>query len=349
MSPRIIFLGENWYGSCARACCYALRRLGCDVQDIDVQTIFPRLRKLSSRLVLRLFRKRLIEEYNDLIIRAAVKFQPDILLAFKGTYVKADTLKQLRERNILLYNYYPDTSIYAHNSLIPQALPEYDCIFYTKKFFKNDVKSKISIKESVFVPHGYDPEIHFIPELDERDIEQFGHEVVVIATHTNYKEKVLDRLVSIMPNIDLHIYGNNWNENSRSLLLRKHIKGYALEGATYAKAINYCSINIAVMSGHVFGASQGDETTTRTFEIPACGGFMIHERTDEVLEFYEENKEIVCFGSLEELAEKIDYYLKHHDERNAIASAGYKRCVPAYSYDNRMAEIIKWHEKSSKA
>ena len=37
---RILFLGENWYGSCARACCYALRRLGCDVTDIDVQTFF---------------------------------------------------------------------------------------------------------------------------------------------------------------------------------------------------------------------------------------------------------------------------------------------------------------------
>jgi spore maturation protein CgeB len=97
------------------------------------------------------------------------------------------------------------------------------------------------------------------------------------------------------------------------------------------------------MSGIVLGASQGDETTTRTYEIPACGGFMLHERTDEVLELFEEGKEMACFGSIQELAEKINFYLAHPEERESIARAGYERCVPAYSYDHRMAEIIKWH------
>src|SRR5207237_639841 len=87
-----------------------------------------------------------------------------------------------------------------------------------------------------------------------------------------------------------------------------------------------------------------DETTTRTYEIPACGGFMLHERNEEVLELYEEGKEIACFDSAEELREKILYYLRHQQERERIALAGYKRCVPAYSYDNRMSEIVRWHE-----
>lgn len=76
---------------------------------------------------------------------------------------------------------------------------------------------------------------------------------------------------------------------------------------------------------------------------------MLHERTEEFLGLFTEGKEMACFGSAEELAERIDYYLAHPEERAAIAAAGRERCVPAYSYDNRMAEIIRWHEEHSTA
>ena len=40
---------------------------------------------------------------------------------------------------------------------------------------------------------------------------------------------------------------------------------------------------------------------------------------------FEDKKEIVIFdGSAQDLKEKIDYYLKHEDERRSIAKAGYE-------------------------
>ena len=72
---------------------------------------------------------------------------------------------------------------------------------------------------------------------------------------------------------------------------------------------------------------------------------MLHERNFEVLELYREGEEIECFDSAEELAEKIEYYLADPAEREQIARAGYARCVPAYSYDNRMAELLRWHRE----
>jgi spore maturation protein CgeB len=88
-----------------------------------------------------------------------------------------------------------------------------------------------------------------------------------------------------------------------------------------------------------------DETTTRTYEIPACAGFMLHEHTQELQRLFEEDKEVACFGSGRELAEKIEFYLAHPEQRKAIASAGHARCVPAYSYDHRVAQILRWHSR----
>jgi spore maturation protein CgeB len=120
-----------------------------------------------------------------------------------------------------------------------------------------------------------------------------------------------------------------------------------LTGSRYAKAIRAARINLAITSWA--GRVEVDETTTRTFEIPACVGFMLHERTPELLELYEEGREVTAFGSVEELASKIEYYLAHPEEREAIAHAGHVRCVPAYSYDSRVKEILRYHDSHSTA
>lgn len=344
MSLRILFLGENWYGSCARACCYSLRRLGHHVWDVDSHSYLPRLRRPSSRVIRRILEHRLVAEYNEAVLQVAATFRPDFLLAFKGTYVKASILRYLRGQDIATYNYYPDTSAFAHGRRLPMALPEYDCVFYTKRFWKADVSTRLKLKAAKFVRHGYDPEIHRPWELDGRDHREFGHDVVVIATHTPQKEAFLRELLRLGGRMDLCIWGNGWSGRCKSPSLKWAIQGAALEGTSYSKAIRAGRINLALLSGPVRGSSQGDETTTRTFEIPASGGFMLHERTREVLELYDENREIACFDSPREAVDKISHFLGNHTEREAVARAGHERCVPAYSYDNRMTEIIEWHQ-----
>ncbi len=294
--------------------------------------------------MLRVLEGRLHREYNNAVLNAASNFHPDILIAFKGSYLKAETLASLKQTGIRLYNYYPDRLALAGKLFIEDAIPQYDCFFDTKQSWDNGLSNRLKPKNRVFVPHGYDPEVHRPLELSQTDAKQYGCDVSLIATHSPRKEQMLRELIALKPDLNLLIWGNQWREKNQTPALGKHLAGPAIEGSFYAKALRATRINLAVM-----GVKPGveDKTTTRTYEIPACGGFMLHERTDEVLELFEEGKEIACFGDVRELAEKIEYYLAHPDERAKIAAAGYARCVPAYSYDNRMAEIIRWHEEHS--
>ena len=69
-----------------------------------------------------------------------------------------------------------------------------------------------------------------------------------------------------------------------------------------------------------------DLQTTRSVEIPACGAFMLAERTEEHLELFEEGKEAEFFGSRDELLQKVRYYLTHAEDANRLPPPAAERC-----------------------
>lgn len=82
---------------------------------------------------------------------------------------------------------------------------------------------------------------------------------------------------------------------------------------------------------------------SRTFEVPACGGFLMTGVSDDNLgEYYELGKEMVVFKNKEDLVTKAKYYLEHEEERQAIAMAGFKRTLKEHTYVYRFNEIFKF-------
>ena len=79
----------------------------------------------------------------------------------------------------------------------------------------------------------------------------------------------------------------------------------------------------------------------RVLDIMACGGFVLTNRQPEIGEYFEEGKEIAVFHSLEECIEKIDYYLRHEQERQQVAAAGQKKVQDIFSYRNGIEKLIR--------
>jgi spore maturation protein CgeB len=73
----------------------------------------------------------------------------------------------------------------------------------------------------------------------------------------------------------------------------------------------------------------------RDFEVPMSGGFYMVEYMEELKEFYDIGKEIVCYADPADLADKITYYLAHDLEREEIRRAGYERCKKHHTWHKR--------------
>lgn len=79
----------------------------------------------------------------------------------------------------------------------------------------------------------------------------------------------------------------------------------------------------------------------RDFEVPMSGGFYMVEYMEELGEFFDIDKEIVCYTSKEDLANKVKYYLTHDDQRERIRKAGHERCLRDHSWHKRFQMAFK--------
>jgi len=176
-------------------------------------------------------------------------------------------------------------------------------------------------------------------ELDDVDHARYDCDVSFIGTWSPKKQRLLEHVQRELPEIRLRIWGSQWEKARGSLGSR--IEGRHVLGIEYAKSLISSKINLAILSEVRTGASAGDQITARTFQIPATGAFMLHERTDEFGDYFREGIECACFETPEDLTTAIAYFLEHPRQRQEIAQAGYRRCLQSgYAVDDRAGVVL---------
>ena len=342
---RALAVCDVWYGSNGFAGAKALRRAGWDVLIVPEWDYVPtKWRTTPMRAVARLIRPAAVREFNDELVRQAERWRPDLLLVFKGTFVDAKTIRRLRGMGVRAYCFFPDVSFRAHGPWIPKALSEYDWVFTTKGFGLVDMRDQLGVTRASLLRHGFDPDVHRPVPLTADDERNFGCDVSFIGTWSEKKETVIAALKAARPQLRIRVWGEFWDRARAPELGKGVIEGHEVVGDQYARAIGASRINLAVLSERRVGSSQGDRVTSRTFHIPAAGGFMLHERTDELLTLFREGSECACFEGVDELARVVDEYLGDDERRKAVAERGHRLVWARDSWDHRIREILERHD-----
>lgn len=79
----------------------------------------------------------------------------------------------------------------------------------------------------------------------------------------------------------------------------------------------------------------------RVWDILGCGGFLLTNYQAEIPEYFEIGKELETYESMEELEQKVQYYLTHDDERMEIAINGYEKVAKQHTYEHRITEMLR--------
>ncbi len=63
----------------------------------------------------------------------------------------------------------------------------------------------------------------------------------------------------------------------------------------------------------------------RVFDVPVSGGFLLTDWKETLADLFDEKTELAVYHSIEEMQDKVRYYLKHESERQALASRAASR------------------------
>jgi spore maturation protein CgeB len=83
-----------------------------------------------------------------------------------------------------------------------------------------------------------------------------------------------------------------------------------------------------------------EQVKGRHFEISACGGFQISYYVEGLERHYQIGQEIALCASPDDLIDTIRYYLKHEDEREAIALRAYERTTREHTMVRRFRDLL---------
>ena len=339
---KVIVVGESWNGSNCTGLARGFRGCGHAVDLIGLETFFPTVdRSLLARGMRRALSPFYRDQFNRRLLSSVRSRRPDLVVVYKGTAVRPATLAEIRKSSVWLCFVMPDITWQHHWLLDSRIFGYFDHIFTTKEFGVEDFKTRLNVRSVSLLPHGYDPTVHRPLTLDShRHIGNARRPISFIGTWSLGKERTLAHLAAAVSPDKLNIWGDGWGRVAAPVL-QPSIRGEAVFGDFYAAAITETRINLGLLSERVPGSVSGDQVTSRTFHIPACGGFLLHKRTAELANFYKEGREIACFESCDELVEKVRYYLDHEAERAQIARAGYSRCIRDHSLKNRAEAIVE--------
>jgi hypothetical protein len=316
----------------------ALQDLGHLVVGID--TISPEIQRRATMPMERLRRKfwgpRDLGQINEQVIQMVETHSPDILWIDKGLIIDPDTLLRVKKilPRIVRLSYSPDDMLNPDNqsNQYLHGIPLYELHITTKSYNVRELQD-LGARAVFRVNNAYCPKTHRPMSLTPEEQSRLGGAVGFIGSYEQPRAELVSWLAR--QGITVKVWGN-WpkklGRNRENLIFM----GQLLKGEEYAKGLCAFDINLAFLCKR-----NRDRQTTRTMEIPACGSFMLAERTDEHLALFQEGKEAEFFATPGELLDKIRYYLDHEDERRSIAAAGLYRCRQSgYSNPETLVRVL---------
>lgn len=338
---KILITGQFLKGSLEASYCDAFNANGCEVYRFNVSDYVNPL--LLNRLANKFLNSYVQNILNKYFKKRIYEIRPELVFVIKGEFISPETLKELKKtKHLKIFNFNPDNPFNenkaASSDLIRNSIQYYDAYFIWGKFLIPAL-IKAGAKHVEYLPFAYDPELHYPLQVSEHEIKKYGNDIAFIGSWDKEREEFLESLT----NFDLAIWGNGWQKLKWNSKLKSKWKKKDVIGEEFSKVCNSSKIVL----NHI-RAQNGNAHNMKTFEIPACNGFMLTKRTEEQGEFFEEGKEIACFSTPVELDAMIRKYVNNDSIRNQIKINARKKIQP-HTYFERAKKILDLYENLKKS
>jgi hypothetical protein len=333
---KILYCGACAAGSQSRWRTQALADLGFTIRVMDERPEEPGWIGLWRRAAHLLRQPTDPIRYNRGILSTAKEMRPDLVWIDKGLCVRPTTLASLRKLSpqirIIGFSNDPMIRYQRINRWYIKGIPQYDLIVTPRG---EDIQPHYALgaRRVLLIQRSYNARIHRV--YDRADIVRkgLGGDLGFIGRWEPNRAAAIRYAAEAGLKIRIWPWGR-WRSPA--------VPGVTVEQGPlwdedYGVALNSFKINLCFLSKWAH-----DNSTSRSFEIPACRGFMLAERTEEHLALFRDGREAVYFATAEELVEKAYRYLADEKARARIAQAGRDRLLDVgIPMDKQIAVILE--------
>jgi spore maturation protein CgeB len=316
---------------------WALERLGHSVVPLNSFEYEPN-NAIVQKVVYRLAAGPSVNRLNRDLLQMAEREKPDLVWTDKLLSMQPQTLVKLRAMGIAMVSYMIDNPFGVRQDpgwrLYMKDIPYYDLHVVQRDANIADYMSR-GARDVIKIQTAYEPTIHFPPPAGWSDKDR-DREVSFIGTPYDRRGEFLTRLWKEF-GLPVTVSGGLvWKRHLSTEAVAAMYRGHGeLFKDVYREGIWKSKINLSFLTH-----SNHDEFAHKSFEIAACEGFLLVERSDGHLQRFVEDEEAVFFSTIEECVEKIRRYLPDEGARARIAAAGRLRAERSGYHNDRQVGLI---------
>ncbi len=270
---------------------------------------------------------------TEAVLKAVQFYKPDCVIFEIGFKPSFEGLMKLRKSVKKIAGWWTMTTKWIN--IEDREADLYDAFFFFSEEFVDLAKQKGF--KSFYLPHAINDYVFRMIDIDQSENSSLSCDLVFVGAWQRPRQMVISAVAS--QQIDMRIYGPKWLK--RCLLnpsILKTIKGRWLFGDELIKQYRAAKIVLNINSWFL---EKGHGINQRVFDVPACGAFLLTDYVQELERFFEPGIEIETYSTIEELIDKIHFYLGQESVRERIARKGYEKAQKLPTWRDRAREIVK--------
>jgi len=258
--------------------------------------------------------------------------RPSLVLAMGIAPLTAEALEEIGNLGCCRANYLTDDPWNPRlgSRWFSRALPHYDHVFTTRRANIDDLVA-VGIHRVSYLAFGWDPSLFPDKSYSERDLGAYDADVMFAGDGDQDRVPYIAALTAA--GLRVAVYGSYWERFAETRqIARGRIAVTDLPKAIMGARIALCLVRRGNRDGHCM----------RTFEVPAAGGCMLTENTEEHREIFgQEGERVLYFRTVDEMIAKAKWLLEDATERTRLAAAARAHIrTHSNTYEQRLISIL---------
>ena len=255
------------------------------------------------------------------------KSQPDIIIVCHDFLLPDEVTKLKKISNAKIALWFPDALVNFARGYFMNA--PYDALFFKDPYIVKSL-SEVLASPVYYLPECFNPDRHYLPD-GETPSDEYKCDITTAGTMHSWRVAFYKHLA----NYNVKLWGTIpplWMPKS---VVSDMYQGRFVNNQDKARAFLGAKI---VLNNLHYGEIWG--LNVRAFEAAGIGAFQMVDWRPGLDDLFEDGKEIISFKGIQDMKDKIQYWLDRPEERLQIAQNGKLRAYRDHTYELRLDLLI---------